>query len=351
MGNYYFSITGRLIRRVGQFSPGVKVASRFLLLLQLPFILIGSMTACNDIFEKNISADSLQLIMPLADDTLLVNNVHFKWEKMKGARFYNLQIVQPSFNNIASFVLDSNIDGEEFFFVLDPGAYQFQIRGENSAYQSLYTGPYNLYIDSVSDLTAQVVPLLAPADLIYSNDANFTFSWQAVYAAETYEFQLHAGADFGLSGTTLHAAPEIYGTSYSPPTGLFSTEGAYSWGVKALNTTSSTGFSDRTIYIDLTLPNSPSSVSPAHGASFADTVMLKWSTGADAGTIQSPVSRLVEISADTLFGTVLQNYSVTVDSVEHVFSSPGTYWWRVYTEDAAGNVSTNYSAHRKIIIP
>ena len=93
------------------------------------------------------------------------------------------------------------------------------------------------------------------------------------------------------------------------------------------------------------------SVSPAHGASYADTVILKWSVSADVGTIQSPVSSIIQISSDTLFGTVQQTYSVTTDTVQHVFTSAGTYWWRVYTLDAAGNVSTNYSAHRKIIIP
>jgi len=270
---------------------------------------------------------------------------------MKGASFYNLQIVQPSFSNINSYILDSNINALEFYYVLAPGTYQFQICGANSAYKSVYTGPYTLYVDSVSDLTNQIVPLLAPVDFIYSNDANFTFSWQAVYSTDTYEFQLRAGADFITSGTILHNAPGIYGTSYSTPAGLFSTEAAYSWGVKAVNQTSSSAFSDRTIYIDLTAPNSPSSVSPAHGASFADTVVFKWSVGSDPGTINSPVSRIVQISSDTLFGTILQTYTVSVDTVQHVFTNPGTYWWRVYTLDQAGNISTNYSAHRKVLIP
>lgn len=309
------------------------------------------MSSCEAVFERDISEDTLNLIIPVNNDTSETNNVQFKWDELKGASYYNLQIVKPSFSAIDEFILDSNITGGEFYFALDPGSYQFQIRAENSAYQSLWTGPYTLVVDSVSDLTNQVVPLLAPADLLYSNDANFTFSWQPVYSAETYEFQLRAGSDFSSSGTILHDAAGIYGTSYSPPAGLFSSEGAYAWGVKALNQTSASDFSDHTIYIDLTVPNSPASVSPAHGASFADTVVLKWTTGADVGTIQSPVSRMVEISSDTLFGSIIQTYTVTVDTVQHVFTGSGTYWWRVYTVDQAGNTCTNYSAHRKVIIP
>jgi len=289
--------------------------------------------------------------MPSNNDTLESNLVQFKWDELKGATEYKLQLVQPSFSNIDAFLLDSSITGETFSVALEPGTYQFQIRAENSAYQSLWTGPYNLVIDTVSDLTNQIVPLLSPADLMYSNDPTFVFSWQPVYSAETYEFQLRAGSDFNSSGSILHGAPGIYGTSYSTPAGLFATEGAYAWGVKAVNQTSSSAFSDRTVLIDLTLPNSPLSVSPAHGASFADTVVLKWNTGVDGGTIHAPVQRIVQISADTLFANILTSYTVNVDTVEHVFTNSGTYWWRVYTVDLAGNMCTNFSAHRKVLIP
>lgn len=330
------NITGRLIK--------------YMLAVPAALVAVVQMSSCEVIFEKKINKDSLNLIIPMNNDTSSTNNVHFKWEEVKGASHYNLQIVKPSFLSIDEFVLDSNLIGDEFYFALDPGKYQFQIRGENSSYQTPWVGPYNLVVDSVSDLSGQVVPLISPTDLLYSNDANFTFSWQQVYAAETYEFQLRSGADFALSGTTLHSASGIYGTSYSTPAGLFATEGAYAWGVKAFNQTSSSGFSDRTLYIDLTAPNSPLSVSPDHGTSFADTVVLKWSMGTDPGTIHAPVFRYVEISSDTLFSSILQDYTVSVDTVQHIFTNPGTYWWRVYALDQAGNISTNYSAHRKVII-
>lgn len=318
-----------------------------------PFLLVGgiSVTSCEAIFERNISEDTLTLIIPENNDTSETNQIHFKWEEMKGATHYRIQLVQPSFASIDAYILDSLVEGESFYYILEPGDYQFQIRGENSAYESTWTGPYNLVVDSVSDLTNQVVPLLSPTDFIYSNDANFTFNWQAVYSAETYEFQLRSGPDFNTSGTTLHSAPGIYANSYSTPSGLFSTEGSYAWGVKAVNQTSSSAFADRTIYIDLTSPNSPLAVSPAHGASFADTVVLDWSVAADIGIIQSPVSSYVQIASDTLFGSILQTYTTTADTLQHVFTSSGTYWWRVYTLDQAGNICTNYSAHRKILIP
>jgi len=336
MQNYYSSITGR------------SISHRIFLILVIGVIF--QLTSCEAIFERNISSDSMTLIMPTNNDTASSNNIYFKWEELKGASHYNLQIVQPSFASIDAFILDSNIESTQFTFILPPGDYQFKIRAENSAYESLWTGPYNLVVDSVSDLTNQIVPLISPADAIYCNGDNFTFVWQSIYAAETYEYQLKSGADFLSSGTILHGASGIYGTVYTPPAGLLAIEGSYSWGVRASNQTSSSGFSSRSILVDLTLPNSPVSLYPSNGASFDDTVVFKWGVGADVGTVQSPVSGTLEIATDTVFTSVLHSYTVSEDTLQHVFSVPGNYWWRVKTLDQAGNISTNYSVHRKVII-
>ena len=306
---------------------------------------------CNAIFETDIRQETVTMIIPTANDTILSNQVHFKWNPVKGADFYNLQVVDPSFASINDFMLDSNITGEEFYLVLSPGGYEFKIRAENSAYQSEYSGPFSFYVDSVSDLSAQIVALIAPADNYYSNADNFTYSWQPVYSADNYEFQLRSGLDFDASTTILQVTSGIYSTSYTTPEGLFPTEGSYSWGVKAVNSTSSSAFSSRTILIDLTAPNDAVLLSPATGASFADTVTFQWDSGSDPGTIHAPVSAHVEIATDSLFGSVIQTYDVSGDTVQHVFTSLGTYWWRVYLFDEAGNSSANYSEQRKVLIP
>lgn len=314
-------------------------------------ILIFPFQSCEVIFEKNISKDSLNLIIPVNNQVSTTNQIHFKWDKVKGASHYHLQIVKPSFSQIDFFILDSLIDVTQYFYVLEPGDYQFQIRAENSAYETAWVGPYNLTVDSVSDLSQQVVGLIAPANYVYTNNSILTYSWQAVYSAEYYEFQLRTGADFNSSSTTLHVANSIYATSYSNPTGLLDNEGIYAWGIKAINQTSSSDFSSRTIYIDKTNPNSPSAVSPNHNTNFADTVVLKWTLGTDPGTVNSPVTSYIQIGADTLFNTILSNYNTTADSLQLVFTNSGTYWWRVYAQDQAGNISPFFSQHRKFIIP
>ena len=314
-------------------------------------ILLGTVGSCNVIFEEDITDKTVEVIIPSNNDTISSNQVHFKWNELYGATFYNLQIVQPSFDDISTFVLDSNISELEFYYPLNPGEYEFQIRGENAAYKSMFSGPFRIVIDSVSDLSSSVVPLLSPTDDYYSNATNFSYSWLQVFSADYYEFQLRSGNDFESSSTILYSATDIYSTSYSTPDGLYPTEGEYAWGVKAHNTTSSTDFSGYTIFIDRTNPNDPLASSPAHGSSFADTVVMKWDAGVDPGTINSPITAYIEIGADTLFTSLLTTYEVSdADSVQHVFTSIGTYWWRVYLEDEAGNISDYYSEHRKVVI-
>lgn len=308
-------------------------------------------SGCNAIFEKDITGEEVTMIIPTNNDTIEVNNVHFKWYEVPGASFYNLQIVQPSFDNIEAFVLDSNITGEEYHYVLSPGKYQFQIRGENSGYQTDYAGPFSIYIDSVSDLSAQTIPLLGPDNDLYSNLETFTFSWQAIYAAENYEFQIRSGSNFNASGTILYNAVNILATSHAPSSGTFASEDVYSWGVKGVNSTSSTAFSSRRLYIDRTPPLEPVLNTPTNGASLIDTVVFKWTNATDIGSVQSPVNPYIQIGNDSLFSSIVTEFAPVADTAFFVFNVSGEYWWRMYALDEAGNISDYYTVQRKIIIP
>jgi len=334
METYCFSIIGKIKR--GTF-----------LLLIVPLLLLN---ACKDIVEEDISKEFVNIILPTANDTITTNNVHFKWGIMEGADAYRLQVVEPSFSNINTFELDSLITGNEFFHVLSPGSYQFQIRGENSAYESVYNIPYTFVVDSISDLSNQAIPLVTPTADLYSNADNFTFSWLSVYAADYYEFQLRSGADFDASSTTLHTASSIYSTSYSTTTGVFSTEAAYSWGVKAINQSSSSAFTSRSLYIDLTNPNDVILSLPTDAFSNVnDTVDFSWSSGTDPGTINSPISYVMELSTDVAFGTFTE-YPTTVDTMRLILATD-TYYWRVKALDEAGNQSAFYSPEYSVIVP
>ena len=210
MENSYFNTTDKI---------------RFLLLILSGVLLSG----CSDFIEEDISNDTVQMIIPQSGATLTSNNVHFKWDELKGADSYRLQLVQPSFSSIQDFLLDSLIANTEFYYILNPGDYEFQIRGENSAYETVYSGPYAFTVDSVSDLSGQSISLVAPLDMYYTNQTDFTASWQNLYAADYYEFQIRSGSNFS-AGSILLTVSNVYGLSYATSSGPFSVENYYSWG-------------------------------------------------------------------------------------------------------------------------
>lgn len=301
--------------------------------------------SCNAIFEKDISAETPVVIIPTDNDTVFSNNVHFKWNELEGASFYNLQIVQPSFADIDAFVLDSNINDQEFYKILAPGNYQFQLRGENGGYESMYAGPFSIYVDSVSDLSEQFVSLVSPANEIFINGSdNLVLSWQNLFAAETYDYVLRIGTDFS-SASTLDQQFDIATLTYTIPASFFDVEGTYFWGIRGVNLTSSTTYSSRQINVDLTAPNSPDLISPADEVfvSIDDPVVFKWTTGTDPGTVNSTVTSTVEISPSETFIDFEEFTGITSDSLEYTFPSTGDYWWRVKAVDAVGNVSEFYS--------
>lgn len=318
--------------------------SYFNIIAKTSFCFFMILTSCNSVFEKNIEDEEVAMIIPLNNSTSNTNNVHFKWNEVEGASFYNLQIVSPSFNAISQFVLDSNITNEEYYFVLSPGTYQFQIRAENSGHKTAYTSPITFTVDSTSNLTGQIVPLTSPNNDIYSNQKLFTFKWQNIQAAESYDFQIRLGIDFEASSTVLELKENLSTNTYTPSANdfQFENEGVYSWGVRAVNTTSQTSskYQSRTINIDTTSPSAQALVAPITEAIFVDTVIFYWTNAADPGIVKSPVTSQLEIATDVNFTSPLETYTTELDTVFHVFNT-GTYFWRMFATDAAGNKSTN----------
>ena len=333
MENYYFNIIAK---------------TRVLGLLAAAFL--GGLFSCSDFIEEDLSEKTVNVILPQSGANLNSNYVHFKWDKLTGADNYRLQIVKPSFVSISEFVMDSLVIGEEFYYNLAPGDYQFQLRAENAAYQSIYAGPYSFSVDSVSDLQNQLVPLLSPVDGLYTNLTDLNFSWQSIFAASDYEIQIRSGSNFNASATILYTVPGIVGTSHTSTGNVFLNEGAYSWGVRGANPTSVSAFSSRSVYVDITNPNDVVVLEPLDATTtISDTVVFKWSSGVDPGTIHAPLSYELQLATDVGFGSYT-TYQSTVDSLELVLPTD-TYYWRVFALDGAGNQSVYYSSEFSVTVP
>lgn len=318
----------------------------FKIILGTSFLIIFTLgfQSCSEVFENDISGACVDVIIPSQGDSVSINNVHFKWEEVDGATRCKIQLVSPSFTNIQTYHLDSLIEGTEYYYNLTPGHYQWQIRAENSAYQGQYCEIYDLFIDSVTDLSNQIIALNAPNDGIYSNQDDYTFSWTSHYAADSYEFDLVKG--------TVNGASISHQTGIVSPFAQVSTslvEDQYYWKVRAVNSTSVSQSSNRILYIDKTNPNASSLINPLTNSSYSDTVLFQWNLSTDIGTIQSPVKSIIQVSTDTLFSSIFYTDSLYSDSLEVVFNTNTNYFWRILNRDDAGNAST-YSEVRKFTI-
>ena len=298
--------------------------------------------SCDDILEEDLSSDLVTPITPTDGSTIVNNLVNFSWESLEGADDYRLQLVRPSQNNMM--VLDSLVNSTSFQYPLEPGTYEWRVRGENFAYETAYSFPISFTVEASSDLTNQTLLLNTPSANLYTNTTNLLFTWNDLQFADSYTFELIKN----LNGqTTLTQQSGITGTNFSVNASVFDEDAEYIWKVKAVNSNSETAYTSRSIYIDRQAPNQPSLVSPANEEVITDIAIdFNWTIGQDSGNVQSEVSSVLEIAQDANFNTIIESFTVTNGISQQVdIPNVGTYYWRVRTIDVAGN-SGSYSISR-----
>lgn len=304
------------------------------------FVLLS--LACEDIIEEDISGDMLQVSYPSNNAIIESNIVNFQWNGMDGADSYRIQV----YSGNAMMALDSLVTATNFAFPLSGGGYQWRVRAENSAYESLYSFPASFTVVESSDLTNQQVVLTSPANGFYTNIANITCAWQQLAAADAYHFQLFnvtAGQNLVLENDQLAV------TSMSLSNSSLLQEAEYQWKVRARNADSQTAaFSSRNFYIDRTSPNQPQLGSPSNESeqTSGQPISFVWNISPDSGPVQSPLRYTIEFSNTATFSSIMQSTPVNSTSFEQAFTAAGNYFWRVRANDQAGNLGSYSSAFK-----
>jgi hypothetical protein len=100
-------------------------------------LVISGLTACDDIFLKDITNKKVTVVCP-ADGYITTSSksILFWWEGMDGADEYELQIVTPDFQNIQQLKVEELLDTVRYSVTLPAGNYQWRIRGLNNSYAS-----------------------------------------------------------------------------------------------------------------------------------------------------------------------------------------------------------------------
>lgn len=308
----------------------------------LILLLCLGLFACDDILEEDITDDIIQLISPTNGQAIEGNTVNFSWQVLDGADDYRIQILNAN----QSYVLDSLVSTNSFVFNLNPGAYQWRVKGENFAYETQFTFPVNFSVEASDDLTNQTVILQTPSNNLYTNDTDIIITWSSLTTAEHYNVAVVKS----LNGQeTVFEEANVLSTTFNLPTEVFDVDAEYIWKVKAVNSTSESPYSQRSIFIDRNAPNQPTLVSPTNQQTTTSNVTFNWTNGTDTGNVPSPITNTIEISTDTNFNTITHSATTSNNSYAYEFENTGTYYWRVKSEDSAGNMS-DYSTITSLIV-
>lgn len=289
--------------------------------------------SCEDIFEEDITNETVLITSPLNDSKVESNVVTFQWNDLKGASKYRVQVYGAN----QAIVLDSLVSKTNLTFPLIQGEYQWRVRGENFAYQSSYSFPVTFSTVISNDLTNQQVILSSPQNDIYVNFTNITLNWQALPNTTSYSIEV-----INISnGQQIYSNTSITGTSVTlnAPT---LTDGIYEWRVKAKNNTTETlQYAARKFSIDTVIPNQPQNVTPANNSVqiINQQVSFTWNITTDSGTVQSPISYKIEFSNNESFTIISQTSNASSSTFQQTFSTAGIYFWRIREIDQAGNVS------------
>lgn len=311
-----------------------------LTLLLLPIFLFS----CDDVFEEDITEETLVVISPSESSIIESNVVNFQWTELEGAKKYRIEVYDITDDKILDTLIANKTN---FIYPMSQGNYKWKARGENFAYQSKYSTLVNFSVVETLDLTNQQVILSSPNDQKFTNALSVNCSWQDLAAADSYDFELINIT----SGSSVLQQSGIVSPAFTISDTYLSTDAKYQWKVKGRNATSATDFASRIFFIDRITPNVPQIISPVNNSTQAanQPISFNWNTGTDSGTVQSPVSYIIEFSNSSSFASMIHVSTITTNTYQKSFSNSGDYYWRVKAVDAATNNSI-YSSVFKFTI-
>lgn len=194
-------------------------------------------SSCDEIFEDDITNESITIISPANQATLLNPTQTFWWDEIEEALFYDMQIATPNFTDSPNLILDTTlVDNQVVFSIgsLEKGqSYEWRVRGRNGSSETTFF-TQSFFISNEIDLSTSQVLLTAPAtnDTLNVNSTSNAFSWQAITGAEGYQIELSTQfvVPFDPNPITL-IVPNTTLTDFS----LLTNNTRYFWRVRATN--------------------------------------------------------------------------------------------------------------------
>jgi stress-induced morphogen len=292
------------------------------------FFLLG-LFSCSEIFEEDLSKLKVRLNAPSNKVVTSIQTQQFWWNKVEGATEYNIQIVSPAFDSVASIIANQRVETDTFYKTLAPGRYQWTVSARNSNSVAV-SDTFSLIIipDTAQDLRRQTLLIESPINEFATNQKNIIFKWQKLVAASEYRFQI-ASPDFTNSSNV-----KIDKRVNSDTISTTLEEGVYRWRVRAENDKANTDYAERTLIVDLTAPSAPTLIGPLIDSLSSLPVQMRW----NADINNSEKDTLYIYKDSTAIQLILKQASI-VTNYSFRDTTTNLYYWRVRSVDKAGNNS------------
>lgn len=307
------------------------------------FFFFAFVIGCDDIFETDISSETVLLTSPADGVAITGNEVKFLWEPVDGAYGYLLQVFAPSLEQVETVVLDTFVVGNSFAFPFDPGTYEWRVSAENSAYFTPFTLSSFQVLGS-GELGELTLMQEVPADKERTNVPVVNFRWNALEPAEFYYLELFLDGE--------DAAPYIIkeeetqrAMDFQTLLGVEQIEQTILWQVRAFDAIGQSVVSEiRKLYLDNIPLEVPPLVKPADE--------FKSPSGALTRFEWDMVDKQEQLGSFNFYlyrqlsnGGIepVENYSprlIGKDTFLEIDGLPaGAYFWGVQTVDTYGNES------------
>jgi len=296
----------------------------------ISIILLLTKSSCDDIFEEDISNDTVWIYSPY--DGMKTNNVDidFWFEYINGATGYNLQVVSPSFEYPRKILADTDLIENRYLLTLYPDTFECRIFAFNGAYSTKTYTYASFIINDTTDLTEYAVSILLPKDNTITNKPEMVFRWEKLDYPAKYEIVIKKD---NWQGVYAENTRDIENDSI-----VFTLEeGSYFWGIRAINEVNSkTEFAIQQFLIDTTATVIPQPEYPEKNDSITTfPFAFEWESSSNGG---SETFDSIFISEEENFDDPekyrTENMEYEVDELDF-----GTYYWKVRSYDLAGNKS------------
>ncbi|MET3981626.1 hypothetical protein ABIB62_004242 [Mucilaginibacter sp. UYP25] len=307
----------------------MKNVSQRLIFTMFCFSFLG-LSSCKDFIEPSLNKRVIRPRSPASNYQSPKYTLNFWWDEVEDAGFYQLQVVTPDFDAPGSLILDTVIAKNSFSINLDPGDYQWRVRGLNGSSQTEFSAPITFGVLQ-SSIKQQAVQLVSPANNTVTNISAATFIWGSLFGATKYHFQLDTN-NFVNEGAILYdvslPGQQIVYT--------FSKDQTFQWRVRAENDTAQARWSQvNQVVYDHTPPETVTLSAPLSGSTVSRPVTMQWT--AVKGAVKYKVYALKSDSASNYD----ENFPLTLTNTLSYSFKSGTanekVYWQVAAIDAAGN--------------